>query len=216
MPNLELLKAVVAGARGRCPGVEVGILVKWHDGAGVRVAEDVTASPAVVTSGKVVEVALAGWVVADGGLGVRLPVLARRQRCDLGEEIEIPLSVEALAAVASRAAREALADTSKARDGDEAVAGAAGGQSAVGLGITAGLGADGLHGGELAVGSEDSGHVKRADMAGVVGLGGGGSRCVVVAEIRGAQRRDLGSWRNLVGLGAAVVVDGPLLGEEVV
>lgn len=53
-------------------------------------------------------------------------------------------------------------------------------------------------------------------MAGVVGLGGGGSRGVVVAEVRGAQRRDLRSGRNLVGLGAAVVVDGPLLGEEVI
>lgn len=139
VPNLELLEAVVAGARGRCPGVEVGILVERHDGAGVRVAEDVATSPAVVASSEVVEVALAGWVIADGGFGVRLPVFAGGQRCDLGEEIKIPFSVEALAAVTSRSTGEALADASEARDSDKTVARTARGQSAVGLGIAAGL-----------------------------------------------------------------------------
>lgn len=139
VPNLELLKAVVAGARGRGARVEVGILVKGHEGARMRVAKDVATSAAVMASGEVVEVALASRVVADGGLGIRLPVFPRGRRGDLREKVEIPLPVEALATIASRSASEALADTSKTRDGDEAVARAAGGQSAVGLGVASGL-----------------------------------------------------------------------------
>lgn len=53
-------------------------------------------------------------------------------------------------------------------------------------------------------------------MTGVVGLGGARSRGVVVAEIGSAQGRDLGARGDLVRLRAAVVVDRPLLGEEVV
>ena len=72
MPDLELLEAVVAGARRRCAGVEVGILVKRDNSVGVRVAEDVATSAAVMASGEIVEVALAGWVVTDGGLRIGL------------------------------------------------------------------------------------------------------------------------------------------------
>ena len=113
-----------------------------------------------------------------------LPVFASRHRGDLGKEVEIPLSVEALTAVASRATGEALTNTGETRDGDEAVTRTARRQGAVGLGVAATLGSDGgPYGGELAVGSEDSGHVERADMASVVRLGRAGRRGVLVAEV---------------------------------
>lgn len=47
-------------------------MVEREDGAGVPVAEDVAAFAAVVTADEVVEGAFAGWVVADGGLRIRL------------------------------------------------------------------------------------------------------------------------------------------------
>jgi hypothetical protein len=72
VPDLELLEAVVAGARRGGTGVEVGVLVERDDGAGVGVAEDVAASAAVVAPVEVVEAALADGVIADGRLGVRL------------------------------------------------------------------------------------------------------------------------------------------------
>jgi hypothetical protein len=72
VPRLELLEAVVAGARGDGSRVEVCILVQRQRIAGVPVAEDVATFAAVVAADKVAEVALAGRVVADGGLSIGL------------------------------------------------------------------------------------------------------------------------------------------------
>lgn len=72
MDGLDNFEAVVAGARWAGARVEVCMLVEGEDGAGVPVAEDVAAFAAVVTADKVVERAFAGWIVADGGFGIRL------------------------------------------------------------------------------------------------------------------------------------------------
>lgn len=72
MPCLELLEAVVAGAGGHGPRVEVCVLVQRQRIAGVPVAEDVATFAAVVATDKVAEVALAGRVIADGGFSVGL------------------------------------------------------------------------------------------------------------------------------------------------
>jgi hypothetical protein len=228
VPDLELLKAVVAGARGRGARVEVGILVQGHGRGRVRVAEDVATSPAMVASVEVVERALADGVVADRGLGVRLPVLAGGQVGDFGKEVEIQLAVKALATVTSRPAGEAVADAAQAGDGDQAVAGAAGGEAAAGLHVAtatvvvvvvAAAGGRWLDGSarglKVAVGAQDGGHVHGTAVTGVVRLGRGRRRVVGVAEVRCAERRDLGSGRDLVGLGATVVHAGAVLGDEV-
>lgn len=72
MAGLALLKAVVAGAGGGRARVEVCVLVEGQDGAGVPVAKDVATLAAVVSAVEVVEGALAGGVVADGGLSIGL------------------------------------------------------------------------------------------------------------------------------------------------
>lgn len=72
VPGLKHVEAVGAGARRVGARVEVCVLVERHHEARVPVAEDVAAPAAVVAAGEVVEVALAGGVVAHGGLGVRL------------------------------------------------------------------------------------------------------------------------------------------------
>ena len=70
---LVLLVAVGAGARGDgSTRVEVGVLVEGNGVRGVPVAEDVAAAAAVVATDEVVEVALAGRVIADSGLRVGL------------------------------------------------------------------------------------------------------------------------------------------------
>lgn len=104
VPHLELLEAVVAGARRRGTGVKVGVLVERHNSVGVGVAEDVTTSAAVVASCEVVEVALAGRVIANGRFGIGLPVLTGWYGGDLGEKVQIPFTVETLAAIAGGAA----------------------------------------------------------------------------------------------------------------
>jgi hypothetical protein len=155
-----------------------------------------------------------------------LPVLAGGQVGDLGKEVEIQLAIEALATVVGRPAGETVADAPQAGDGDQAVAGAAGREAAVGLRVAAGTivvaAGDGgwLDGGawglEVAVGAQDGGHVHGTNVAGVMRLRGGGRRVVWVAEVRCAERRDLGSGRDLVGLRAAVVHAGTVLRDKVV
>lgn len=66
MPGLELIKTVCASARGLSTGVVVGVLVERNLVARVRVAEDITATAAMVTTNKVIEGALAFEVVTDG------------------------------------------------------------------------------------------------------------------------------------------------------
>lgn len=70
--SLDLLEAVIAGSRGTGARVEAAVLVQGQDSAGVPVAEDVAAFAAVVAADKVVEGALAGRVVADGGFSIGL------------------------------------------------------------------------------------------------------------------------------------------------
>lgn len=72
MPGLILLEAVVACARGRSSWVEVCVLIEGHLEAGVRVAENIAASAAVVTAVEVVKIPLADGFVAHSGLGVGL------------------------------------------------------------------------------------------------------------------------------------------------
>lgn len=71
-PLLELGVAVAAGAAGDAARVEVGVLVEGDLEGGVLVAEDVAALAAVVAAREVVEVALAGRVIAHCGLLVGL------------------------------------------------------------------------------------------------------------------------------------------------
>lgn len=63
---------MVASARGGGARVEVCVLVETERSVGVSVAKDVATLAAVMAAGKVVKGALAGRVIADGGLGVRL------------------------------------------------------------------------------------------------------------------------------------------------
>ena len=72
MPCLELVEAVVAGARRSGTRVEVGVLIERHNIARVPVAEDIATTAAVVTADEVAEVAFASRVIADGRLGVGL------------------------------------------------------------------------------------------------------------------------------------------------
>lgn len=71
-PRLELAKAVIADADGRAAWVVVGALVERDLFGGVRVAEDVATTPAVVAPDEVVEVLFACGVVADFGFGIGL------------------------------------------------------------------------------------------------------------------------------------------------
>jgi hypothetical protein len=70
--DFGLFEAVVAGARRTGTGVEAGILIEGQHGARVPVAKDVATLAAVVATDEVVEGALAGWIVAHGGLDVGL------------------------------------------------------------------------------------------------------------------------------------------------
>ena len=72
VPDLVLLKAVAAGSRRDSAGIELGVLVEGYNVGRVPVAEDVTALSAVVSAGEVVEVALAGRVIADCRLQIVL------------------------------------------------------------------------------------------------------------------------------------------------
>lgn len=56
---------MVAGADGVAARIKVCALVERHELHRMRIAKDVATSPAVVPSDKVVEVFLAGWVIAD-------------------------------------------------------------------------------------------------------------------------------------------------------
>lgn len=87
------------------------------------VAKDVATFAAVVPPDKVAEIAFARRVVADGGFGVGLPVLARRGLRDVGEEIEIPFAIDAALAALAGATAHALADD--AAEAHEASVGAA-------------------------------------------------------------------------------------------
>jgi hypothetical protein len=64
-PLLELVEAVATRPARRATGVVVGVLVERNVKAGVVIAEDVTALPAMVTARKVVKLALAGGIVAN-------------------------------------------------------------------------------------------------------------------------------------------------------
>lgn len=75
MAGLDLLEAVVAGARGRGARVKVGVLVEGQNQGRVRVAKDVAALAAVVAAGEVAKGALAEGVVADGRFRVGLSML---------------------------------------------------------------------------------------------------------------------------------------------
>ena len=72
MPRLELIETMVASAGRRSAWVEVGILIKRNNVARVPVAEDVATTAAMVAAGEVAEVTLAGRIIADGGLRIRL------------------------------------------------------------------------------------------------------------------------------------------------
>lgn len=78
-PPRVLVPAVLAGARLGALGVEFGLLVERDGEVGVRVAEDVPAVAAVVAALEEREGLLADGRVADGGVGVGFPVLARGQ-----------------------------------------------------------------------------------------------------------------------------------------
>lgn len=71
-PRLELVVAVLAGAAHGAARVVVGVLVKRDLEGRVRVAEDVAAAAAVMAPRPVVEVAHAGGLVADRGVGIGL------------------------------------------------------------------------------------------------------------------------------------------------
>lgn len=71
-PRDELEEAVVAGADGVAARIEVCALVEGHELHRVRIAKDVAAAAAVVSSDKVVEVLFAGWVITDVGFSVGL------------------------------------------------------------------------------------------------------------------------------------------------
>lgn len=71
-PLPELPVAVATRAAGHAAGVEIGVLVEWDLEGAVLVAKDVAALAAVVAAREVAEVSLAGRVIANGGLVVRL------------------------------------------------------------------------------------------------------------------------------------------------
>lgn len=77
MTSLDFVEAVVAGAGWICSWVELGVVVEGDEGAGVPVAEYVTAFAAVVSSNKGVECAPADWVITDRRLGIRLRTQTR-------------------------------------------------------------------------------------------------------------------------------------------
>lgn len=119
MKGLDLVEAMVAGARGPSTGVEVGVVVKGKGGVGVPVTEDVAAFAAVMSSDEVVECALASWIIADRRLGVGLPVLAGGHTGDLWESVQLPFAVKGPIAFARRASRKALTKHRKAGNAHE-------------------------------------------------------------------------------------------------
>lgn len=134
-------------------------------------------------------------------------MLAGGRLGDVGEEIEIPLAVDAALAALAGTARASANDAAEAH---EARVGAA--QRRVGARVGARVGRPRLGQGqrrELVVGAQDGGHVgsRMARVARVVvSLGRRGSRDGVVVEAVGAVGRQLGARRQLEGLGAAVGV----------
>jgi hypothetical protein len=90
----------------------------------MRVAEDVTTLSAVVAASEVAESSLASRVVTDGGFGIRLPVLTSRLVLDLGEHIEVEVTIDAaLGAVAGRDTRKLVAKDRHARNVYQAAVG---------------------------------------------------------------------------------------------
>lgn len=90
VPSLELIKTVMTSAGRDSTGIKVGILVERNDVARMPVAEDIATAAAVMAADEVAEVALAGRIVTNGGLWVRLPVLPCWLRCHLREQLKIP------------------------------------------------------------------------------------------------------------------------------
>jgi hypothetical protein len=123
-----------------------------------------------------------------------LPVLARRLGGRLGKQVEVQLSIHALAAVAGRASRQ----TAECAEAGEAAPAAAGLEAIV---VVIRLLGRCLFG-RVVCWAQDGGNVERSQLAGVVGLGR--SRR---GTIRSAERRDL----TAVGTGAQLLLELSLL-----
>lgn len=131
-------------ARG-ATGVVVGVLIEWHVIAGVRIAEDIAALATVVPAVEVVEVTHAGWLIADRGLGVKLPVLACGRSCRFWESVQVEVFlihviVQTFAAVVCLAAGDSAKRAEPTQRKKAAVAGWSG---RAGLVIGLGLGSSG-------------------------------------------------------------------------
>lgn len=193
-PDLEVGMAVGTGTTGSAPRVVVGILVKRHIVRRVAVAKDVATLATVVASRPVVEVTSTRRLVADGSVVVGLPVLARRLGGRLGKQVEVQLSIHALATVAGRASSQ----TAECAEAGEAAPAAAGLEAIVVVICLLGR----CLFGRVVCRAQDGGNVERSQLAGVVGLGR--SRR---GTIRSAERRDL----TAVGTGAQLLLELSLL-----
>jgi hypothetical protein len=115
---------MATGSGKRCTWVELGIMIKWSSEGGMGVAKDVATLSAVMATSEVAESTLASRVVADSGFGIRLPVLARGLRLDLGKHLGIEVAINAaLRAIASGNTRQFVAKDRHARDVHETAVG---------------------------------------------------------------------------------------------
>lgn len=79
------IPAVLACPRWKTLGVKVGTVIQQHSVVGIVVAEDMSAVSAMVTTFEQVEGFVAGGRIADGGVGIGLPVVSRGETFDRPE-----------------------------------------------------------------------------------------------------------------------------------
>lgn len=85
LPVAVSIPAVLACPRRVTLGVKVGTVIQQHGVMGIGVAEDMSTVSAMVTTFEQVEGFVAGGRIANGGIGIGLPVVPRGETFDRPE-----------------------------------------------------------------------------------------------------------------------------------